>query len=135
MMYLWHDGCAPRLVPDIGYRGLSRAVQEFSIIRDLELPQLSNAEGKLEPGSLFPVLDMDKIALAVVTTRESRERESPLFFLDFEMAQLTLPAHSVSAFIAHLLRALEACNFEVTRHGLTWSPDPLRLSPTMTPIG
>jgi cell wall assembly regulator SMI1 len=134
-LYLWHDGCAIWMVPDLGFRGLKSSLQAFSMIQNLDLPELSNAEVTFERGSLFPVFDMDKPAFAVRTTRGSRERQSPLYLLDFEMSQLTMVARSVTAFIAHLVRELEASNFLVTEHGLTWRHDPLMVSRTMTPIG
>lgn len=134
-LYRWHDGCAIWLVPSVGFRGLGASSQAFSIIQPLELPELSNGEVTFESGSLFPVFDMDKPSLAVIAARGSRQRESALYVLDFEMGQLTMVARSMSAYIAHLYSELEAGNFVVTVHGLKWKRDPIRFSRTMTPIG
>jgi len=78
---------------------------------------------------------MDRVLLAVALSPGSADDHSPLLYVDFEMDQLTMVAHSVGAYVGRLLQALEAGDFEVTRHGLRWTHDPVEISPEMTPLG
>ena len=133
-LYSWHDGCSVFLVPGVLYRGSGWSSDAFASICNFRLPALSNAGGERPPGKMLPVFDMDKPLLAVALTPESADSKAPLFYLDFEMDQLTMIARSTGAFIGRLLQELESANFDVTRHGLRWTRDPLALSRSMTPI-
>jgi hypothetical protein len=133
-LYSWHDGCSVFLVPGLLYRGSEWSIGVFSSISNVRLRALSNAVGIRPEGKMFPVFDMDKVLLTVELTPSSSEGPTPLYCLDFELDQLTMIARSIDAYVALLLRALESRNFEVTRHGLRWTRDPIGLSRTMTPI-
>lgn len=132
---MWHDGCIVWLVPHLSFRGLQRSHAGYQRLRDAELPGVSNDSQKIPRGALFPVFDMDRAAIAALTFESPGQPTSPLYLLDFEMDQLTMVAHSMGAFINHLVRELETGNFEITEHGLMWKRDPLRFSRSMTPLG
>ena len=133
-LFSWHDGCSVFLVPGVLYRGSEWSIETFESISNIRLPALSNAVGTGQPGTLLPLFDMDRVLLTVALPPEPAG-ETPLFYLDFEMDQLTMIARSVGAYVLRLLRALEAGNFEVTHHGLRWAHDPTEISPEMTPFG
>lgn len=122
------------LVPGLLYRGSEWSNGVSESINNVRLPPLSNAGIKGPQGRMFPVFDMDRVLLAVALTTGSAGDQTPLYYLDFEMDQLTMIARSIGAYIGRLLRALEAGDFEVTRHGLQWTRDPIEVSSSMTPI-
>lgn len=134
-LFSWHDGCSVFLVPGVLYRGSEWSSEAFASISKMRLPALSNADGTGQPATLLPVFDIDRVLLTVALTTEPAGDQTPLFYLDFEMDQLTVIARSIGAYVLRLLRALEAGDFEVTPHGLRWAHDPIEISPEMTPIG
>ncbi len=134
-LFAAHDGCAIWIAPGVGFAGLERSLHMHSTIRDLPLPRLSNGNRAIDANTFFPILDMDKVLLAVATSRGPRELSSPLYLVDYEMDQLTIVARSVGDFISYLLNELDEGNFEVAKNGPAWKQDPLRFSRTMTPIG
>jgi len=89
----------------------------------------------LETAELFPVFNINKVLLNVLTTPGGRRSTSALYMLDAESDALTKVALTIGDFVEPLIRELEAGYVDYTIHGLMWTRDPLRFDPEMEPYG
>lgn len=136
-LYLWHNGCGyTAFVPGVDFQKLEVAYQWWLPTRQLATPfEVTNRQGAIEVRVLFPVFNINKLSLDVMTSVERRAKSSPLYLLDLEMTRLTLQAHSIRNFIEHLIGLFEHGYVESTEHGLRWTREPYSFDPSMTPYG
>ena len=135
-LYLCRNG-SMGFSPDVEFRTLETALKIWRIgYGGLELPILSNAPGWVEPEVRYPVLDMDRVGLCVLTTVGSRRRTSPVLLLDVDADQFTVVAYTFEALIDWFIDGFERGEAELTEHGVFWkSEEIMAFPPDMQPLG
>ncbi len=108
---------------------------QYAATRGYRLPHLTNGPETFDTAALFPVFNINKVLLNVLTTLAPRAPTSALYMLEAESDTLTKVALTIGDFVEHLIRELEAGHVDYTIHGLMWTRDPLRFDPGMEPYG
>lgn len=139
-LYRWHDGCTTSIAPDLDFDSLELSHKvygslQYAVTRGYRLPDLTNGPEKFDTLALFPVFNINKVLLNVLTNSAIRASTSALYMLEAESDTLTKVAHTIRDFIEQLIQSLEEGYVNYTIHGVMWTRDPLRFDLAMDPYG
>ncbi len=139
-LYRWHDGSITSIAPALDFHFVELALKvygslQYGVTRGDRLPDLTNGPETFDTTALFPVFNLNKVLLNVLTTSAARASTSALYLLDAESDALTKVAHTIRDFIEHLIQELEGGYVNYTIHGAMWTRDPYRYDPAMEPYG
>jgi hypothetical protein len=108
---------------------------QYAATRGYRLPHLTNGPETFDTAALFPVFNINKVLLNVLTTPAPRAPTSALYMLEAESDTLIKVAHTIRDFIEQLIQTLEGGYVNYTIHGVMWTRDPLSFDPAMEPYG
>lgn len=139
-LYRWHNGCITSIAPAFDFHSAELAHEvhlslQYGVTRGYRLPDLTNGPETFDTAALFPVFNINKVLINVLTSSARRASTSALYLLDAEFDRLTKVALTVGDFIEHLIQELEAGYVNYTIHGVMWTRDPYRFDPAMEPYG
>ncbi len=139
-LYRWRNGGITSIAPALDFHSAELAHKEHLSLHHVarhgyQLPNLTNGPETFDTVALFPVLNINKVLLNVLTASPGRAPTSAVYLLDAESDALTKIALTIRDFIEHLIKELEGGYVEYTIHGVMWTRDPFRFDPAMEPYG
>src|SRR2546430_4702349 len=131
-LYRWHDGSITSIAPALDFASVELALEvygslQYGVTRGYRLPDLTNGPERFDTAALFPIFNLNKVLLNVLTASAARPSTSAFYLLDAESDVLTKVAHNNRDFIQHLIQELEGGYVSYTVHGVMWTRDPYGL--------